>query len=246
MIDLELRTGKIKMKKYILCEGTSDLAFISLYLEKKLNYKFNKTKTDNRGLDGGQTHIYFYSNDDSELMICSAGGCSRMELVFNKYLKPLILRLTNDEKPKFVIIMDSDDNGDKKRKADIDYDILQFKNEIWNDNQFLSAFGENVSCPTFLRIIPVGEDGAFEDLLLKVFANEEPVISDSVKHYYNNMSLEVKKNIKKHRLEIKSRLNCVINLIDPESTFKIMSDAFEHINIDSEIIKKNYSFLCDL
>lgn len=237
---------KNKFKRYIMCEGMSDLAFISLYLEEKMRYKFDKNKTDNNGLDGGKTHIYYYSNDNSELVICSAGGCEKMKDVFEKYLEPLIMRSRNEECPKFVIIKDSDKNGAAGKTAEINYGFLKFCSDKWTSNTFKNAFSEKIECQTFLRIVPLGEDGAFEDLLLKFFKEKEPEITDSVNAYFSDMSDDVKKYILKRRLEIKSKLNCVLNLIDPESTFKTMSDAFRRIDIDNENIKKNYSFLCEL
>lgn len=234
-----------KTTKIIVCEGISDLAFISLYLEKKMSYKFNKNETSNRGLDGGKTHIYFYDNPESKLIICSTSGCDRIGFVFEKYLSFIINRLSNEDKPKIVIIVDAD-YGNALKNNYLDYGQLHFESDRWSSSKYINDFGESIDYYSFLRVVPLNEDGAFEDLILNVLKDEEKDIYESVMSYYDDMPEQVKKYIKRHRVEMKSRLNNALNLINPESTFAVLSDKFNSINIDNELIAKNYSFLCEI
>ena len=98
-----------KSKTVILCEGASDLAFISLYLIKKYNFVHKKETTFKVNKEKGE-YCANYTNDKHEVIIFAVGGKDNFNNVYTNYIHRFIISGNNNDFLNLVIVIDADED----------------------------------------------------------------------------------------------------------------------------------------
>lgn len=230
---------KIIQKRILLCEGISDLAFLSLYIERKYGFKY---KEDVFFLTDKNQHASSYSNGEAELYICSVGGKTRFKEFFSKHILNIINASENDV--KVAIFTDND--------IDFDIDLLvpseiHFALNKWSIIKLQNDFDEPINCQTILKVIPTSKSGALESLIIDSEKSRDYELAESVNKYVDSISSDLKKRYKIiKRKELKIKVSIIMSVIDPERTFSNISKRFDSLKLDNDVINENMSFLSDL
>lgn len=227
----------------LLCEGVSDLAFISLFLINKLGYSYVTKGKRNILVDGKSgEHSSWYSNGEIDLLICSVGGCDKFNNFYNKYIQELF----NDvEIPHLIVVKNADEDVDAAFKS-IAFSGVEFELNKWHSGQYLNAFGFNVNYKSYIRVIPEHSCGALETLVIEALLVDEPDIAKSAIDYVDTLSPEEAKYLDKKRYKLKAKIGIMMNLIDPQRTFSSLTNKFSLLNFSNALIVDCFNFLSTL
>lgn len=160
MSELKVEKSKNKTNTIILVEGVSDLAFLSLLLEKWDNYSFVKDielPFSNKGMKCSK-----YSNDYTNIFILSVGGID----CFNEGLNIIEPLIKNTYTTRLIIIMDNDQNMGKEllNKLSFDFDIKANK---WIKSPIEDDYKQRREIDMYIKLIPSNESGALETIIIK-------------------------------------------------------------------------------
>lgn len=104
------------MKKIILCEGSTDTAFLGYYMSKVFGWKYvpvNDKDLTSVGITNRKSNesMKWYKKENDFLAICGVGGKDNFKKFFEVQLKEMIT-LTGDF-DKIAVVTDRDDKSIK-------------------------------------------------------------------------------------------------------------------------------------
>lgn len=238
------------MNKLILCEGATDAILLSYYLEKTAGWTFCRKPPKDLQIkeDGIEESINWYEKNDDRLLICGAGGKDRIKSFFEKKIMPSIINADSFE--KIALILDRDDKElssiTAHASAIFSPIISSVENNVWVENVYKNAFGQNKIIEMLLVAIPLEHQGALETILLDAIA-EEPYdahIIELTTSFVKMMRAEASKYISSDRKELKARLGVTWAVQYPEKIFKLINEQIKSVEWEkSEVLQKCFSEL---
>ncbi|MGL5702344.1 MAG: DUF3226 domain-containing protein [Cetobacterium sp.] len=219
----------------ILCEGKTDSFIINLimgrygfkYLDKKrAKDKISFKTLKNQNLD-------YFTDGSYCLIIWNTAGCTNIPYAVDE-IKKLMLNI-GDEIESLAIVMDKDFNTETQLLSQFSsFFNLEgnLKNAVWNKHNYRDAFSEEKALKILLNVIPHENFGALETLMfdsLKNRGKEENEMALDVESMVDGFQTKKISYFEKDRAVIKSKLGCMVNLLDPERTFYDIIDSFSGI-----------------
>lgn len=228
----------LKNKKrniYILVEGTSDLAFLNLYICKNYGFTFKNT-LDIKKLDN-KMYGASYEKTGVELRIYSVGGCSRFNHGYN-----IIKKLFNENTSHLITIIDSDEKTKEEIEKELHYDDIEMKCNEFVEYKNTDGFYD-LNFKSYVRVVPANKTGALETVLMEAIALNDDAIVKCSCDFIDNLNDEETKYISSNRLKLKAKTSVIFSLISPDSTFESLTSKFELIDLDAKSIKEAFGFL---
>lgn len=236
---------KKKNKTIILCEGASDLAFISLFLTNQYNFLHTMNSTFHvKAMKSEQSDNYV--NEKHEVIIFAVGGKDRFNDVFEEYIHPYITGINGENGLNLITIIDADEN----KTANIE--SLKFKNiklasNKREENEFMNQYKEKTYIiNSFLKVIPENESGALEDMLIKSLATSHPYITEESCKFVDCLDKNEIEHLKKKKMISKTKVGTIFNVIDPQKTFSSLKEKFMIVDLSTENILKTFKFFADV
>lgn len=224
----------------ILCEGKTDSVVIN-HIMTSIGFKFTSKKPKLEidfefELLKGQSVDYFKKEDDI-LVIWNVAGCCNIE----SSIKQIIRLIKNEAKISRVsIVTDRDENEISEIESKIGSyfgESFSLKDNEWKEYQIKDSFDTSIKIKILLRIVPNEKWGALETLLVEALAKkgqEEEKLVKNVGEFIEKLRKEGSDFLKKEHSFIKAKLGCVVNIMDPERTFKDIIPVFNSINWSSD------------
>lgn len=230
-------TPKVE-KTIILVEGTSDIAFLNLYICKKYGFKYNMSivmEEINKNMTCEE-----YIKDNKELYIYSVGGVT----LFNKAFDDIKAIVYSENVVNFIVIIDSDDRKEEDIIKDIQFDNIKFTANRYF--KYKSSGFDDVDLNVYLKIIPSDKSGALETVLMDaVDAKEHDIVSSSI-NFVDNLGTKETKYIKQARMKLKAKTGVMFSLLSPDRTFDSLKRKFELIDINDKNVVENFKFLDEI
>ena len=115
--------SKVRVKKIILCEGSTDTAFLGYYMSKVFGWKYvsvNDKDLTSVGITNRKNNesMKWYKKENDFLAICGVGGKDNFKKFFEVQLKEMIT-LTGDF-DKIAVVTDRDDKRIKSIEEALD------------------------------------------------------------------------------------------------------------------------------
>lgn len=211
------------MMNLIICEGKTDAIFLSYYLGKKYDWKFNSNETKNIkfSMDNDQT-FSVYRNGNRKLGIWSVDGCSKFEKSIehlNEYM-----RMSGDEIKKIIYMIDRDlcNNDDEllKKFRRVPHEDIDIE---WKEFKYLDGFEREVSFEARVLIIPSEDKGALETVFLNTLKNENlenKILIDQTCEFVDSFEgFNLQRYLKRNREKLKAKFLTVISLMEPIRSF---------------------------
>lgn len=235
----------------ILCEGKTDSAIINQIMSEDgfeylrdgkttIGKKFNPKLIKNQEID-------FFKRGEEILGIYNISGSSNLKYTINEIEK---LVRNEVELDYLAIVTDMDFQDSLNIESDYSNyfrDSLDLKNDIWKNYKFQDEFGTEKCLKILLKIVPKDRFGALETILLEALkksGQEERVIGDSVEELIDKLKEDRISHLEKERYVIKSKLGCLVNILDPERTFKDILPVFSSITWTKyEVVQNNFTVI---
>lgn len=227
----------------ILCEGKTDSVIINHIMSSEgFNYiKNNKNNYITFPLLKNQNIDYFKKGKDI-LMIWDVAGCDNLKTAIEKIEEVLeFSQITS-----VCIVIDRDLNSDEQLKEKVE---SWFKNQIniienkWSDYFYVTSYKETKKLKFLLNIVPKGKFGAIESLIMdsiKAKSKDNNILGDRIEAFIEEIKKEDFGYLQKNREVIKAKLGCLINIIDPERTFKDIIPILNEIDWSKESIVQEH------
>ena len=225
-----------KENTIIFVEGISDLAFLSLLMNKWKGYTYVQDYRIQETKKGMKCSLY--TNQKHNIIIFSVGGIENFNLGYN-LLSPLI---KSSLTKSIVMIIDNDLNDEEKIIKNLHLGINVNANK-WVKNNIKDDYEEDKELNTYIKIIPENKTGALETVLIEAIKRNEDDIASSAVNYIDNLNEKESKYISKRRLKLKAKTGVIFNLISPDKTFDALQKKFELIDVNGVTITECFGFL---
>lgn len=234
---------------YLFCEGASDAVFICLYLENKLGYIEDRIGSRNFHSAIINARFHLMEGPDRYLLVCSCGGCSNINSIFQNVVLPSVI--SNQDDCRVMAIIDRDNKTNQQCYQLVSFAPINMQIGSWslgtiqgNYMQTNGAFN-TIRYKSYFAVIPNSSTGAFENVLINSLFNTNPNIVNEVNAFFASLSPNAKTHIQTNRLEIKARLDTMIVLLDPECIYLNLRGLFQNFNFNDPNIINNFSFIDD-
>lgn len=241
------------MSSLILCEGLTDAAFLSCYLERVSGWKYSGKSPENLDIKEKEHNesVEWYQKDDENLLICGVGGKDNLGSFFNSRIYPPLVRV--NAFGKIVFITDRDDRTvDEIEKAlveSVEGCITSLCDREWRSNVYVDGYGLEHCVDVLLLVIPKAYAGALESIMLESIA-EDPYdknIVDKAAVFAQQMRFEADKYIKSSRLQLKAQLGITWAVQSPDRTFKTISQRIKSVQWEKyDVLRECFAMLSDI
>ena len=234
---------------YVLCEGASDANFVSLYIERLLQYVPCREKS-RQYIGPIQGCAFFYlEGPHRDVLICSCGGCHNVAQIYQSVVLPSLNAIGLG--CRIDIILDRDEKTDAECLAlapggPLTMEVNKTHIGSLSGNFFTGLEPNLIPYESYFAVVPTDCSGAFENVLIQAIAQQEPEIVNEAQTFLVNLSPTAKRHIGKTRLAIKAELDIILTLLDPERFYQSLKDAFALVDLDCPIIKDAFGFLAHL
>lgn len=149
------------MKKIILCEGSTDTAFLGYYMSKVFGWKYvsvNDKDLTSVGITNRKNNesMKWYKKENDFLAICGVGGKDNFKKFFEVQLKEMIT-LTGDF-DKIAVVTDRDDKSIKsiEEALDLTYENMdiRFRENEWLLNSYTDGYSQKNVWTPFCLLFP--------------------------------------------------------------------------------------------
>lgn len=173
------------MTELILVEGVSDVQLISYYLQNVYGWKHER---DNRlGIEplDEHEHIESLSKNGNQIVLCGVGGNGKFAHFVEQHRVNYMI--VEENISSLMVVTDRDEASDAKIKYQINDSLEQIsvENNHWKNNTIQDSFGQIKSVCTYLLIIPAGEKGALERVIIDALNDipEETALMGEVEQF---------------------------------------------------------------
>lgn len=244
------------MKKIILCEGSTDTAFLGYYMSKVFGWKYvsvNDKDLTSVGITNRKSNesMKWYKKENDFLAICGVGGKDNFKKFFEVQLKEMIT-LTGDF-DKIAVVTDRDDKSIKsiEEALDLTYENMdiRFRENEWLLNSYIDGYSQKKRMDSLLLVIPREEEGALETLMLKAISEDEydKNIVEGAREFIDGIKPKADKYLRNKGLETKACLGVTWAVQYPENQFKYFREKIVSVPWEKyDNLKKSFGKLGDL
>lgn len=230
----------------IICEGKTDSIVINHFMTSQ-NFKYEKDSSKYLKFNtiNKQTVDYFKNGSDV-LAIWNVDGCGNIKSSIGQVES--LITVGSDVIDSLAIVTDMDFN----LSQDIEKEISSYfsrpitlADNVWSKYNYQDSFGSQKSLKTLLTIIPHGQSGALETIMLGALensGNEEKLLVSEVNNFIDDLETKNLRFLDKNRKIIKSKLGCTVNIIDPERTFFDIRAVFDSISWGNYPVIQNHFY----
>lgn len=242
----------LRSRTFILVEGITDIAFLSLYIGKQYGFKY----ASKPGMKSQRFTVERYirntwKNDEiylDELYICACDGHTNFVAGYKKAIEPILLGTSSSTKTRLITIEDHDDpiTDECSDAACIPLyfvDEKDFLDDSIPDDHLIGSFGIEVYYKALRVQIPNDEYGCLETIIMNAIEEQDPAIVSESTEFIDHLSKDASHYIAHRRKKIKAKMGTVFTLLNPDHTFDEIKQRFECVDCDSEAIQKQYGFL---
>lgn len=155
------------MTDLVLVEGVSDVQLISYYLQNVYGWIHEENnKLGIRSFENTE-HIENLSKNDNEVVLCGVGGNGRFRYFVEQHRINELIKEKDINSVVVVTDRDSESVAAINRRIRESLPGIDISKGIWKSTEFDSSFGGlTKTINTFLLIIPDGENGSLEKVII--------------------------------------------------------------------------------
>ena len=251
-----MATGSVRSRTFILVEGITDIAFLSLYICKR--YGFGYVRLSSAPKPTRFTIERYIRKTRSaepilmdEIYICACDGHTNFASAYKETIAPIFLESNSKVKSRLITIEDHDDqeSEDVSTACDIPLRFLEkpkFLDESVPFNHVTGSFGTEVHYKAFHVQIPSDQFGCLETVVMNAIKEKDEAIVDESCAFVDGLSEEAARHISHRRKKFKAKMGTVFVLLNPDHTFDEIKERFDAIDCDSKTIRDQYGFLAFL
>ena len=242
----------LRSRTFILVEGITDIAFLSLYICRQYGFKY----ASKPGMKSQRFTVERYiknkrKNDEvytDELYICACDGHTNFATAYEESILPMLLELHPLARARLITIEDHDDStieesSDAKRIPLTFVDEKEFLDDGIPDDYVIGSFGTEVYYKALRVQIPNDQYGCLETIIMQSIEEQDPAIVTESTEFIDHLSKGASRYIAHRRKKIKAKMGTVFTLLNPDHTFDEIKQRFECVDCNSEAIQKQYGFL---
>ncbi len=248
------------MNKLILCEGATDAALLSFYLEKVAGWKYSsdapkglKIKIKIKDKVNNQSANWYYNNDDY-LLICAVGGKNNFKNFFEEYIAETLLLGSQETFEKIAFVTDRDDRKLQEIEDSVNSTLEKVsatvKNNEWIDCRYRDGFSKDPPLKTLLVVIPPDRQGALETAMLDAISEDkyDKIIVDKTRDFASEMRYgAASKYIKNDGAELKVHLGLTWSIQYPEKLFDLIIEQIKSVPWEkSKTLRSLFSKLIEI
>ncbi len=210
------------MTELVLVEGVSDVQLISYYLQNV--YEWNYEKTNALGITVLDKYEYIenLSKGENQLVICGVGGNGKFSSFVEKHrINNMIIE---KDIASLMVVTDRDEDSDIKigKRINKVLEKITIQSGKWTSNEMTDLFGQKKTVNTFLLIIPAGEYGALERVIIKALEDipEEKELIKYVIGFIDNLKGEIVPELKQTNKSSKATVGTFFSVRHPQNAMR--------------------------